>query len=81
MALEWTDHRYGSGCDACVGAFAITVEWSENRAELGYNVRFANRTLKKRFRNREDAKQAGVRLARKVLTEALTALTDGGDNG
>lgn len=75
MAIEWTQSRYGD-CTYCrLGGFAVAVEWSSDRSKPGYNVSFANTVrLLKPIPDREAAKAAALRLARKKLTEALAAL-------
>lgn len=67
--LVWSEQY---NCHSCrVGRFTLNVNWTSG----GYQVSFGRyATLKNVIPDLAEAKTAGVRLARKVLTEALTAL-------
>ena len=72
---KWERHQYGSGESLQVGRFRIGVNWNTIQKERpGYDVKFESVTLKKSFMNIEEAKQAGIQLARQCLIAALADL-------
>jgi hypothetical protein len=74
--LIWTDRGYNQH-SAEIGAFTLNVGWdslTSKGAPSGFKVSFAGRTLKKRFSSLEEGKEAGVVMARKLLSEALATL-------
>lgn len=80
MAHEVTWHDGGFNQHyAKIGVFSLHVGWDSSApkdAPTGFKVHFGDRTLKKRFGSLEEAKAAGIALAKKTLTEALAALPE-----
>ena len=72
---EWKEHQLGSGSTLRVGRVAITVSYSLS-GPSGYvvGVGMAEARLKNHISDAGAAQEAGIRLARKILTEALAAL-------
>lgn len=76
LTLTWT-RGVSDSHHARVGRFRISVMWDgmAPRGEpTGYKVTFANATLEKRFGTLDEAKEAGVRLATKVIKDAAETL-------
>jgi len=74
--LTWTDKGYNQHY-AQIGAFTLHVGWDSTVSKgqpTGFKVSFAGLTLKNRFGDLEEAKAAGIRLARKKLEEAVALL-------
>lgn len=69
MKAEWQKGQYGFTY-LKLGRFKVTVGWNKD----GYAATFEGITLVDRFDTYEMAQQAGERLARKILKEALEAL-------
>lgn len=66
----WRGGKYNCYFFDVAGDFTITVGWSEG----GYKVEFENAVLIKRFDNLNEAKQAGIKLAKVRLSRALKSL-------
>jgi hypothetical protein len=73
--MNWTE-RYNCHSLRIGSGFAISVNWNaeKSRGEPGYEVIFMGTRLKNNVRSLTEAKQAGIALARKTLTEALNSL-------
>lgn len=77
--MEWTE-RY-NGYKAQVRRIGpIIVAWESGNlssTQSGFKVSFCGVRLKNRIENIEEAKKAGIGLARKVLREALEQIESG----
>lgn len=69
MKLVW--HESYNCHSAKVGRFTINANWSSDREKPGYKVSFSDIKLKEPIRGLTEARNAGVRLAKKILTETL----------
>jgi hypothetical protein len=71
MKSKWTE-RY-SCYSLRIGIFVVNVNWDRG----GYGVSFNGDRLEKAIEDLDEAKAAGIKLARQKLTEALDALPGG----
>ena len=70
--LEWAEKKFGGEhLDLPVGR--IGVSWDGIHGK-GYEVSVFGRDLKKAFEDFDEAKEAGIRVAKKVLKESLEQL-------
>lgn len=76
--IDWKNNAYST--DAKVGNFAIKIWWDSSasknapESEHGYLVEALGFRLKKHFRDLDEAKAAGIRVAGRLLGDALAAL-------
>ena len=68
--MKWTEN-YGVH-KAQAGIIQMVIEYKHN--ENGFKVSVNDTSLKKRFASLEEGKMMAVKLARKLLTEALEVL-------
>ena len=73
----WVEGRYNHHYRALGHGLQITIGWDSTASfssETGYKVSFAGATLKARIRSLDEAKAAGLKLAKRMLEDALAAL-------
>ena len=72
-ATKWTEKYQVYSLTIATG-MTICCAWPTTSSEKGYGVSFCGRTLIKRFESIEEAKSAGIRLAKRVLESAAANL-------